>query len=136
VSDNILVALPEQVSLELLDEGPSIAEEVLQPRGPVLDVALEVITGTSTFISLVVGLTQIGSLLRKLISWRRSSPSGDQTIDIRLRDGFTLSLDPGSDEVAIAEAATLILQHLSKAAPTDAGDRRSGTKPTGRHRPR
>lgn len=118
MSDNILVALPEQVSLELLGEGPTTAEAVLQPRGPVLDVVLDVVTDTSKFVSLVVGLSQMVTLVRKLVKWRRSSSDPDRAINISLRDGLTVQLQPDSDEAAIAEVAELLLQHVSRASQT------------------
>jgi hypothetical protein len=134
MSDNVLVALPEEVSLALLDEGPSIAEEVMQPRGPVLDVALEVLNDSETFVSLVAGLPAVIVLLKKLTAWRRSRPNGSQTIDIRVGDGFTLTLDAGGDEAAINDAAELIVRHLARRPSAQSRGGRSDADRAGRHR--
>lgn len=121
MSTNILVALPEEVCVELLDEGPGTAEAVLQPRGPVLDVVLQVIQDASAFVSLVGGSAQVAMLLRKLVRWR--SDKGGGTIDIKLRDGFELHLDPKTlNEQEIAKVTELILQHLPARPPAPVDD--------------
>jgi len=122
MSTNILVSLPEEVCVELLDEGSDTAEAVLQPRGPVLDVVLQVINDASAFVSLVGGSAQVAMLLRKLVKWRSDKGGGD-TIDIKLRDGFELHLDPKSlNEQEIAKVTELIMQHLPARAPERADD--------------
>jgi hypothetical protein len=135
MSDNVLVAIPEEVSLALLDEGPAIAEEVIQPRGPVLDVALEVLKDGQTFVSLVVALPAVVALLKKLSAWRRSRPNDSQTIDIRV-GGFTLTLDAAGDQAALSEAAELIMRHLTREPSSKQLDKeRSGPADRGgRHR--
>jgi hypothetical protein len=135
MSDNVLVAIPEEVSLALLDEGPAIAEEVIQPRGPVLDVALEVLKDGQTFVSLVVALPAVVALLKKLSAWRRSRPNDSQTIDIRV-GGFTLTLDAAGDQAALSEAAELIMRHLTREPSSKQLDmERSGPADRGgRHR--